>query len=437
MAANRCSLRAAVHAPITGMVAPENGKLFREQATRAAGHRFFSPVSVVLAPSALPACGLGLLAVACLVAALFVIQVPERVRASGALLPSKGLLKVQALRSGWVRRLQAENGATVKKGQVLMWLTDTQHAPERRPEAVEQLRSLQRELALLEKSAQWQHTAMERRRQATRHRKALLAERQLIAGKELETRISQYQLEQRRSARMAGLAGRGLVAAQAADSAAADAMQAQLQVEAARRNVLALQDEAARLDDALLQDELAAEIARTQAALARESLQREIATVELRSAVAVTAEGEGVVAGLAARNGSFVQAGQVLLTLYDAGDPLQARMFVNADNAAMIVVGQKVELRLRAYPYQFYGTRTATVIAVSASALPPREIGATAAAAAVFEVRASLDSDRITAGDRDWPLAPGTPFDADLIRERWSLYRWLIRSRMPVRVTDG
>jgi len=46
----------------------------------------------------------------------------------------------------------------------------------------------------------------------------------------------------------------------------------------------------------------------------------------------------------------------------------------------------------------------------------------------VFEVRASIADDSIEALGSSWPLAPGTSFQADVIRRRYRLYQWLLHS---------
>ncbi|MFQ5983275.1 MAG: hypothetical protein ACE5KS_07865, partial [Woeseiaceae bacterium] len=46
----------------------------------------------------------------------------------------------------------------------------------------------------------------------------------------------------------------------------------------------------------------------------------------------------------------------------------------------------------------------------------------------VFEVRASVGRDSVEALGTSWPLAPGTSFKADVIRQRYRLYQWLLRS---------
>ncbi len=219
--------------------------LFRKQAVNAAGYRWFSPVLIVTPPSALPSCIIALLAVACLIVAMVVIEIPERIRATGVLLPRQGLLKVRARRSGWIEELSIANGAMVTRGQALMWLTDAQRAPERQPEAVERLVSLRHELQLLDQSVDQELAAMESRQGLSQRRKKLIERRLLVAESEHETRQHQAALQRSRSNRVAELAVDGLVAAQSADELAASALQARALGEFAWQQVLALQDELA------------------------------------------------------------------------------------------------------------------------------------------------------------------------------------------------
>ena len=403
--------------------------LFRESAVKAAQYRWFSPVPVITPSFALPTCVFAALAVASLGVAAVVIEVPDRVRATGVLLPSAGLLKVRAFRAGRVEKLRIANGEHVLPGQALMRLVSAERSPRNEPESAEQLASLKRELQLLHSSLEQELVKVESRRRSNRLRKELLERRLQAANVEQHARQRQAQVQQTRARRASLLAKDGLVAAQIADDLTATALQTQALVEGARQQVLALQDEIARLDEQFEQDSAMPGSLRTQVSIRKEALLREIATVEVRSAVIVTAPGVGVVAGLQVRAGSFVQAGQVMLTLYDATEPLEARLYVSANNAAMIRVGQRVELQLRAFPHQLFGTQSAVVTKVSVAAPPSREIDVLMSSSGpVFEVRAALESTSILARGDIWKLPPGTAFDAHLVRRRWPLYRWLWRS---------
>ena len=127
--------------------------------------------------------------------------------------------------------------------------------------------------------------------------------------------------------------------------------------------------------------------------------------------------------------GEDVAAGAVLMTVYAPESRLEARLFLSPGNAGVIAVGQRVELQLQAYPHQLFGTQSAVVTAISTIVLPPEQVDADVPVKGpVFVVRARLRQARIQAGSRSWSLPPGTSFQADLVRARWPLYRWLLRS---------
>lgn len=421
---------AASRASMIGMTnANVAAGLFRSRATKAAEYRWFSPVLIITPPAVIPTCVLAVVAVAFLLAAVVVIEVPERIRATGVLLPSEGLLKVRAWRSGRVENLRVANGETVTRDQPLMWLTDEQRAPQSEPETIERLASLRHELRLLETSLEQDLAAIESRARLNRRRKELIETRLRVAEAEYVTRKTQAKLLESRSLRVSSLAAEGLVAVHSADELAASVLQARASGQVAEQQALALQEEVAGLAEEMQRDASAPETLRTQVAIRREGLLREIAVAAVRSALELTAPGNGVVTGLSVRAGSFVQSGQVILTIYDEADPLEARLYVSADNAAMIDTGQRVELQLRAYPHELFGTTSAVVTMVSATALPVRELDITTSIAGpVFEIRATLDATRISAGGENWALPPGTAFDADLVRRHWPLYWWLWRS---------
>ena len=409
--------------------APIMTPLFREAALAAERYQCFGPVVVVTPPSAMLTLWVSMLAVAFLIASTRLIEIPERARAVGILLPANGLLKVRARRAGWVERLSVENDTPVERGQLLMWLSDGQQAPDRRPESTLRIASLNNELDLLEITLAQDLRAAEARRLVSRRRLELIRSQLLAAEQEVRTRSNRAEVEQRRARRVAALANAARIANQTADEHAARALAAEAETHLATQRVLALRDEIAALEHAISEAAAMPELLRTSTQMRRETLLREIARSELLSAIEVTAPDDGKVAGLAVRAGSYVQAGQVLLTLYDPGAPLEARLYVSADNAGFIRIGQPVELRLRAYPHQLVGTVPAVVTAVSGVAIPARETAAgPALSGPVFEIRAALANDSVAGHGAVWQLPPGTSFEADLIRRRWPLYRWLWRS---------
>jgi membrane fusion protein len=403
--------------------------LFREQALVSTRLRWFGPVSLVRPPSMRSAVCIAGLVIAMLAAAVASIQIPDRVRTYGVLMPAEGLLKVKAPRSGRVEQLPVSNGDSVLQGQVLLRLSGSQRAPGKQPELAARIESLRRELRLLDDAVERQTEIANARERLNRRRLRLTGERIAAARAEAKTRAEQASIAALRADRIAQLAAAKAIASDAAEDSAAAVLLSTAAKLAAEQRVLALQDERLRIEQQLIQDGDMVAAMRHDAAGRREALLRQIAVSELQSAVEVTAPGGGIVSGLAVRAGQDVAAGDVLMTVYSPESRLEARLFLSPDNAGMIAVGQRVELQLKAYPHQLFGTQSAVVTQVSDIVLAPDEADADLLLTGPgFVIRAELGQDSIQAGNRSWPLPPGTSFQADLVRARWPLYRWLLRS---------
>jgi membrane fusion protein len=427
IAGNGCSLLYLSRACMIVMTAKQD--LFRNSAIEALGHRWFSTVQIISPPTALPVAIIALAALGCLALAALVIEVPERVPASGVLLPRAGLLKVRVRQSGWVDEIAVSDGAVVAQGQALLRLVDTERAPERQPESLARLASLHNELTLLETSIDQELAMIAARSEHQQRRRHLLQRRLKVAEQEHETYRQESALQGEFAARLNALATRGLLAQQRVQEATTVTLQSQAASASAWQRVMGLQEALMLLEQQFANDAGATALLQTRGKMRRGEIMREIAALEQRSATEITAPGGGIVAGLTVRRGSYVQSGQVILTLHDPADLLEARLFVSARNAALITTGQRVELQLSAYPHQLFGTQSAVITAISAAALPAREVNAPSAVqGAVFEIRARLDSARIEARGRVWPLPPGTAFKAQIVRRRWPLYRWLFRA---------
>ena len=364
-----------------------------------------------------------------LTVAMAVIEIPDRIRTVGLLVPVDGLLKIRASRAGRVEQLIVRNGDTVTERQVLMRISGSQQAPGREPELTARVESLRRELGLIDAALEQEIDDIGARANVNRQRILLLKERIAAAKLELGFRDRQVELSEGRARRIQSLSESNAVAEHRADEVAAAALQATAIRQSTQRLLLDLQDELLVVEQQLASDRALPAILRRQAGIKREAIERQIAASELLSAVEISAPDNGVVSGLAVRVGQEVAAGDVLLTLHDPDASLEARLYVRTDKAGMIAAGQRVELQLQAYPHQLYGTRSAIIHYVSAAAVPAREIDSGLSIdGPVFELRASLQESGIRVRGRYWSLPPGTSFTADLVRRRWPLYRWLWRS---------
>lgn len=217
--------------------------LFREQAAMSLRQRWFGPVQVLTPPSVWTALLVAAAAVGLLIGAAATVEIPDRIRTFGVLLPNDGLLKVRASRAGRVERLAIANGDRVHAGQVLMRLSGIQHAPGQEPELAARIDSLNREIALLDESLEREVAAAETRVDINRRRLQLTRERIRVAATEQRTRKQEAALYDGRARRVEQLATSQVIADHVADEVAATALQALATSQAVRQRMLSLQDE--------------------------------------------------------------------------------------------------------------------------------------------------------------------------------------------------
>ena len=136
-----------------------------------------------------------------------------------------------------------------------------------------------------------------------------------------------------------------------------------------------------------------------------------------------------------AREGTTVTTSSLLASLIPDNAKLTAYLYVAESKAAFLAKGQKVRIRLDAYPYQKYGMVTGSVTAVTQSPYAVTELPAHVATAVqsdnenqslYYQARVELDSQSIRANGEDTKLKAGMIFEADVMQEKRRLYEWVL-----------
>ena len=344
-------------------------------------------------------------------------------------MPAGGLLKVIANDSGQITELAVKEGMTVREGQVLLRITSDRNAPGRSPVSEYQVRSMRTELELMERAQARQRELKSGRVTALEKQIALTRSRAAKARIEVELQASHIVLLEQRYERMNVLAAHGGLAEDLLRQERSGILHAKAISAGLERDMLQISQELADLQAKRDETLAAAGLDRLQHDMGRERLLRQIGRAEIEAGRVVLAPAAGIVARLSVTTGSTSRPGQTLMTLYKAEGRLEAWLYLPSDKAGQLKAGQSVQLRLDAYPHEMFGTLTAIISEVSTIALLASDLTVPLPIEGpVFEVRASIRDDRIDALGSSWPLAVGTSFRADVIRRRYRLYQWLLRS---------
>lgn len=355
----------------------------------------------------------------------------RRSTVSGHLTPSEGLIRIVATQPGLVIERKAVDGQQVRRGDVLFVLagdragpdaTDYQRGIAAQIEA--RIGSLQAELLRLGSAEQQADEHLQRREQLLR------AEQQQLARQSdlLKSRAAGADDAHKRYTDLfrQGYASRDELLARDVEQA-----EARARLEAHRRDELALSRETFNLRRE--QEELLARYATQRAELERAVLlaRQELAEIEARRRVVVSAPADGELTLVQADIGQTADPQRPLAQLVPAGSKLVARLYLPSSAAGFTRVGDTVLLRYDAFPYQKFGQQAGSVFAVSSAAATPGELQGLSLRPEnlmepLFAVSAALPAQAMGQGESARPLQAGMRLEADLLHETRRLYEWIL-----------
>ena len=403
--------------------------LLRAEALAARREPLHGTVMVSMPPGTRAAALLALAVLLLLGFAAWLVEVPQRAQAVGVLMPPGGFVRVVATQAGRVTALHVREGERVDEGQRLVDITSDGGAvlpDDSIPHA--RLRSLRSELALQRALAGAEQRARDARASALDEQIDHMAEELRRARTEIGLHDARIALLGRRLERVRSLAAGGNAPGVQLEEARLEWLAARAAAEALHRQSLRIEQERQRLDEARLALLLEATHDEITQAIATVRLQRQLQDVAGHAGHLLRAPRPGVIARIPVRPGEPVTVGQTLATIRRGSEPLEAWLYLPSAQAGSLAKGQAVELRLDAWPSRIFGTQAATIASVSAMALMPSDLDVPIALPGpVFEIRATLERQSITAGGRQWPLPAGTAVRADILQQRYRLYEWLFR----------
>ena len=152
-----------------------------------------------------------------------------------------------------------------------------------------------------------------------------------------------------------------------------------------------------------------------QLARAREALDKQLVR---REQVELVSPQAGVVKDIAIRTiGTVVGAGSVLVTIVPAGDALEAEVVVRNEDAGFVRAGQRVQLKVAAFPFQKYGVVEAEVLRVGPDANEQPSNGSAREDLSIlggYRARLSLSAPSLAFDGSRLAFAPGMAVSAEI-----------------------
>lgn len=355
---------------------------------------------------------------------------------AGYIVPSKGLIKIQASQFGTLDVLHVNEGDKVVSGQMLANITVAQGTLDGRSFVEKGLDALNRQRVVIET-------------QITLEQNQLEAELAKFLSEQVEARLRVASLDQRIALQkqitisaeaaykdVQGILEQGYISKAESErrlqtwlsQQAQEQLRIQELVEAKSR----LEQLTIRLDQ--LPNESQQRIARLETQLSELDSRR--ADQEGKQAYAISAPVDGYIASInVSGEGRTVQAGQPLLAILPEGSDLEAELYVPSRAAGFIKSGQEVRLLYDAFPYQRFGSYTAKITHVTETILTPNEaLAPFEIIEPVYRVTAAIDDTEITARGAKITLQSGMTLQANIVLERRSFLDWLLE---PLKAIGG
>jgi len=355
----------------------------------------------------------------------------RKAQLQGIILPAAGLFHITSPRDGYVQRLMFHEGETVSPDATLLQLSTSSLQGIGDDNLQAQRDSLARQLQHLVQQLMQEQTLMQLQQQHSElHRQQLLAER-VSADHTLTLARQRSALLKRDATRFQQLHQHQFVSTRERE-------QQQLMLNEAQLAETQLHQQKQRLERELIQLDTSQLQQNQQFAIRRETLLGQQALLQQQQ-LALAAQGEshirapvaGQVAALLVKAGESVRAGERLLTLLPADAQLQAELYAPSSAVGFIQPGQRVGLRLNAFPHEKFGiqwgkVQTMTLVSLQAGDVLPRQLATWQRSEAHYRIVVALDSATLRAYGRDEPLRPGMTLSGAVELEQRYLWEWLL-----------
>ena len=144
--------------------------------------------------------------------------------------------------------------------------------------------------------------------------------------------------------------------------------------------------------------------------------------VELRTPV------DAVVLEVAPRSvGSVINSAEPLFRLVPADAKLEVEAAVQASQLSRVAVGDTVQIKLDAYPYQEYGMLTGKITTISGDSFANEQPSSDAPQGSFYRVRIAVSAEGLRDAPKQFRMTPGMPLTAEIKIGKRSVLSYLTR----------
>ncbi len=367
----------------------------------------------------------------------FTSEYTETKKVQGWLQPSAGVVDVfPNSHSGQITEIFVSENETIVKGQNLLKINSERFLDNGNSFESEILREYKKQIALLkdrEKQVKKDSEIETKRTQLKKESKKENLDRINEKIKLLKQRIL---LAEENYSKASSLYRRSLIPSSALDKALAEKLLVETEL-------LDLERQSIELNEIIAMLEIQEEAVPANLEKELNLIKRAISEINLKIVPLLGSDGEvltspitGKISNVLVKTGMQLNNNSPLLTIVPENSQLEAVLVIPVSKSGLTEVGQSIELKYDAYPFQKYGTFTGSIVSISDSALLPHELEKSPfpTLEPVYRVRAEISL--ISKSDeRQITFKPGMTFSANIAVSKRTIFEWVFEPL--IRITYG
>jgi membrane fusion protein len=353
---------------------------------------------------------------------------------NGHVVPSKGMVRIQASQFGTLENVYIKEGENVRAGQQLALITVSQTSLDGDFYADKALRALAIQQETLYEQIGLENIQLKSDLDDNSHEQEEL--NLLIASLQQQLVFQQELLSLAESTfkDVKDVLERGYVSKLESDRRLQVWITQKIQLQIRERELVSAKSKLEHLKNAverlpLLSQKKLADLANRQS-----DIDAKFAELESKSVYVITSPIDGRVVTISSASiGRSILVGQPFINILPENSVLEAELFVPSRAIGFIDEGQEVKILYDAFPYQSFGTYNATISSITESILAPSEVVAPFTVdEPVYRVKAIISSEVVEVKGRDISIQSGMTLKANIILERQSFLSWLLAPLLAV-----
>jgi membrane fusion protein len=362
-----------------------------------------------------------------LFAYLYSTEMHRKVSVDGYLHPDKGVINIFSEKSGYIEEVFINVGQPIKKGDAI---TKLYSAVSNDPDNY--LRSIirnktQAKIEALKAKERNLSEMFEKEKNEINRKITMLDENISLVQRQVNLSEEDIDLHEEHYSRLKMLESERFISQQSINQSITNIIEAKKELAYNSERYLELQSSKQNLRYKLAQLELNKneDLANITVDKLNESIELDLKDIAHQYYIKATQS--GVVTSVKTKKGEYVLPNSQIATIMPENTTLQAKVFVPSQASGLIDVGQTVNLKLSAFPFQKFGFIRGKIEVIEQTITLPHENSSSINIhQPYYLVIVNLEQDHMNAYGRTFPLKAGMLLQADIILEKRSLLDWLL-----------